>query len=290
MKCFYLILFVCILFAGVNAQEMNAKQINQKITEIRRNTNWDDPASAKKANEQIRKLSKQLMMAKQNVKADAEDVDSQTKAENIEATAKVWDQIIEAADKGENADILFGKPVREEIIEEFIEDESPTIKNADYLNEMTLLVIDMSLKTVQRTIDQMDKFKSIKTLIITGGSSGALVNLDDLLKKAKDYPLEALYIINFRNYVTEIPKQINRYKGLTTLSLMNNHLKSLPAEVNTFAGLKNLYADINPIVTVLPQVTKLKKLENLGIARTGISQSEIDLISQQLPNCKILQQ
>lgn len=290
MRYFYLVVLLCMYYSGVNAQEMSAKQINQKITEIRRNTNWDDPASAKKANEQIRKLSKQLMMAKQNVKADAEDADNQTKAENIEATAKVWDQIIEAADKGENADILLGKPVREEIIEEFIEDESPTIKNPDYLNEMTLLVIDMSLKTVQRTIDQMDKFKSIKTLIITGGSSGAQVDLTDLLKKAKDYPLEALYIINFRNYVTEIPKQISGFKGLTTLSVMNNHLRSLPAEIYSFTGLKNLYADMNPVTTVFPQIVKFKKLENLGIAKTEISQSEINLISQQLPNCKILQQ
>lgn len=56
----------------------------------------------------------------------------------------------------------------------------------------------MSLKTVQRTIDQMDKYKSIKTLIITGGQFGSAVNLDDLLNKAKNYPLEELYIINFK--------------------------------------------------------------------------------------------
>jgi len=152
---------------------MNAKQINQKMTEIRQNTNWDDPVEAKKANEEIQKLSKQLMLLKANVNPNKKDDPlNDMKKENVESNAKMWNQIMKAVDKGEDADILLGEPVREEIVEEYKDDESPKIKSQEYLNEMTLLVIDMSLKTVQRTIDQMDKFKSIKTLIITGGVWG----------------------------------------------------------------------------------------------------------------------
>lgn len=152
---------------------------------------------------------------------------------------------------------------------------------------MTLLVIDMSLKTVQRTIDQMEKFKSIKALVITGGESGVQVNLNDLLTRAKNYPLEELYIINFKNFVTVIPKQVGKFRNLTLLSITNNQLKALPPEVSSLSRLKTLYADINPISTIISTVGKLKQLDTLGIGKTSIAQSEIEQIKKQLPNCRI---
>jgi hypothetical protein len=193
-------------------------------------------------------------------------------------------------EQGKDADILLAEPLREEIIEEYKDDESPIIKSQDYLDEMTMLVIDMSLKTVQRTIDQMEKFKSIKTLIITGGKFGTAVDLQNLLNKAKNYPLEELYIINFKIFVNSIPKQIKQFKNLKLLSILNNNVNSLPAEVENLKSLKTLYVDINPLTTLLPTVGKLNQLENLGIGQTNIAQSEIDKIKQLLPNCKILLQ
>lgn len=277
--------------AGVTlAQDMNAKQINQKMTEIRRNTNWDNAEEARKANDEIKKLSKQLMLLKQKGNTANDDKSSEIKKENVESTAKLWQQMMKTFRQGEGADILLGEPVREEIVEEYKDDESPTIKSQEYLDEMTLLVVDMSLKTVQRTIDQMDKFKSIKTLVITGGTVGAQVNLGDLLTRARDYPLEQLYIINFRNYVTTIPKQVARFKNLTLLSITNNGIKSIPHEVGSCSSLKTLYVDKNPIQTILPTAGKLRQLETLGIGNTSIAQSEIDELKQQLPHCKILPQ
>lgn len=168
--------------------------------------------------------------------------------------------------------------------------KSPISKNGEYLDDINLLVIDMSLKNVQRTIEQMDKFNSVKILVITGGAFGSFVNLDDILTRARNYPLEELYIMNFRNFVTKIPKQISHFKSLTTLSIINNNVISLPKEIGLITSLKVLYVDVNPISTLLPIVSNLKQLEKLGISKTRISQSEIVELKQQLPYCEILLQ
>lgn len=289
----YFLLIWALLFAvSAYSQNMDASQIKKRMAEIRKTTNWDDPTAAKKANEEIKELSKKLMLSgkNQNPTNESDSLKLEQEKENVDYKMKLWGQIQESAKLGENADILLGKPIREEIIEEFKNDESPKIKNQDYLDEMTLLVIDMSLKTVQRTIDQMDKYKSIKTLVITGGQFGSAVNLDDLLKRAKNYPLEELYIINFNIFVNSLPKQIKQFKDLKLLSVLNNNVKSLPSEVGSLASLKTLYVDINPISTLLPTIGKLKQLEKLGVGKTDISKSEIVQIKQLLPNCEVLLQ
>jgi Leucine-rich repeat (LRR) protein len=290
MKYIFFSLIFFLVVTGTYAQDMTADQINQKMTDIRQSTNWDDPVEAKKANEEIKKLSKQLMLLKQKGNATKDDQIEEIKKENVEHNAKLWNQMMKSFEQGKDADILLAEPLREEIIEEYKDDESPIIKSQDYLDEMTMLVIDMSLKTVQRTIDQMEKFKSIKTLIITGGKFGTAVDLQNLLNKAKNYPLEELYIINFKIFVNSIPKQIKQFKNLKLLSILNNNVNSLPAEVENLKSLKTLYVDINPLTTLLPTVGKLNQLENLGIGQTNIAQSEIDKIKQLLPNCKILLQ
>lgn len=287
-------LFVWALLFAVSAfsQDMDASQIKKRMAEIRKTTDWDDPAAAKKANDEIKDLSKKLMLSgkNQNPTNESDSLNLEQEKENIDYKLKLLGQINESVKQGENAYILLGKPIREEIVEEFKEDESPIIKNPEYFEEMTLLVIDMSLKTVQRTIDQMEKFKSIKTLVITGGQFGTAVNLDDLLKKAKNYPLEELYIINFKIFVNSIPTQIKKFKNLKLLSVLNNNVNNFPVELGSLTSLQTLYVDINPISTLLPTIGKLKHLEKLGVGKTGISESEIAQIKKLLPNCEVLLQ
>lgn len=289
----YFLLIWALLFAvSAYSQNMDASQIKKRMAEIRKTTNWDDPTAAKKANEEIKELSKKLMLSgkNQNPTNESDSLKLEQEKENVDYKMRLWGQMQESAKLGENSDILLGKPIRDEIIEEFKNDESPIIKNQEYLDEMTLLVIDMSLKTVQRTIDQMDKYKSIKTLVITGGKFGTAVNLDDLFKRAKNYPLEELYIINFKIFVNSIPKQIKQFKNLKLLSVLNNNVNSLPTEVGSLTSLQTLYVDINPISTLLPPIGKLKQLEKLGVGKTDISESEIVQIKQLLPNCEVLLQ
>lgn len=288
MKHLVLIILTVFLVGNNQAQKMDAKAINKKITEIRQNTNWDNPEAAKAANEDIKKLSKQLLLAKQKVNTENPSKIDEIKQENIESNQKLWNQMMKSFEEGKNADLLLGKPIQEEIVEEYKNDESPIIKNPEIFEQLTVLVIDMTLKTVQRTIDQMDKFKSIQTLIISGGDYGAPVNLGELLKKAKDYPLEELYIINFKNNVKTLPAEISKFNKLVLLSVFGNNLTSLPKAISSFVSLKSLYVDLNPISSILPVVGNLKALENLGVGKTKIPQTELDKIAKQLPNCKIL--
>jgi Leucine-rich repeat (LRR) protein len=288
----FLLLLVLLLAVPSFSQDIDATQIKSRMAEIRKTTNWDNPDEAKKANEQIKKLSKQLMMSKvnKNPTNESDSIHAEVQKENIETISGMWNQIMESAKNGENADILLGKPIREKIVEEYKNDESPNIKNQEYLDEMDLLVIDMSLKTVQRTIDQMERFKSIKTLIISSGKFGTAVDLIDLLKRAKNYPLEELYIINFKLFVSEIPKQIKQFKNLKLLAVFDNNINSLPTELGSLTSLKTLYIDMNPISVLLPTVGKLKHLEKLGVVKTNIGDLEIADLKKILPNCEVLAQ
>ena len=121
---FILILFCTALFAQT---DLTPQQIKNKMTQIRENTDWSDPVASKKANEEIKKLSKQLMMSRvnNNPTNQTDSVHAEIQKENIEAISDQWNQIMEASKYGKNADILLGKPIREEIVEAYREDESP---------------------------------------------------------------------------------------------------------------------------------------------------------------------
>lgn len=287
---FFLILLGCAAYS--QAKQKSADELKKEMAEIRRNTNWSNEAEANKSQAKIEELSKQLMMIRkvgQQQQAGAM-VDSAKLQEEVDYKMKLWHQMMEGVAQGESGDFLLGKPLRDEIVEAYKDDESPKIKNREYLEEVTYLCIDMSLPTVQRTIDQMELFKSIKILLITGGKNGAPVNLDDLLSRASNYPLEALYIINFQNFVTTIPGKVGVFNKLTTLSLFNNKIDQLPGDLSQLSELKELYVDINPIPTLFPMMNSLGKLEKLGIAKTQVPEAEMQQIKVLVPNCKILTQ
>jgi hypothetical protein len=293
MKQFFIILSLLILLIQPVCSQENPKtadEIKKEMSQIRRATNWGDEAEAKKADAKIQELAKQLMMVNKLNKQQASgaSVDSASVKDEVDYKMKLWDQMMKSAEQGENGDILLGKPLREEIVEAYKDDESPQIKNPEYLEEQVFLCIDMSLPTIQRTIEQMERFKSIKILLITGGKNGAPVNLDELLDKAANYPLEKLYIINFQNFVTNIPSKVGDFEKLTTLGIFNNRINQLPGELSQLTSMKELYVDINPISSLFPMINSFNKLETLGIAKTDISENEVHQIELLLPNCNIL--
>ena len=286
----YFLLIWSLLFAvSVFSQDMDATQIKKRMSEIRKTTEWDDPVAAKKANDEIKILSKQLMMSgkNQNPTNESDSLKLELEKEGIEYKMKLWNQIQESAKLGENADILLGKPIREEIIEEFKEDESPKNITPEFFKEMSVLVIDMSIPTVQRTIDIMENYKSVKTLIITSGKYPIAVNLQEILNKASNYPLENLYIINFNHFVTKIPEQVTQFTKLSTLGVFNNKISRFPQNINSLKGLDSLFIDINPISTLFPTINSMKNLKTLGIAKTSVSDAEIKKIQALLPKCEV---
>jgi Leucine-rich repeat (LRR) protein len=175
-------------------------------------------------------------------------------------------------------------------VQEFKDDESPSASNADYFSEKDLLVIDMSLPTAQLLINQMENYKSVKTLVVTGGKNGAIVNLNDILSKAAAYPLKELYIINFKHFVKTIPQKVGSFSKLNLLALFNNNIEKLPPGVGNLTSLKILYVDMNPLITLEPVITSLAQLDTLGVAKTKISAEELERLGQSLTKCKILEQ
>ena len=59
MKSFLAILFLLISLT-LSAQGTNADEIRRQMAKVRQSTNWSDPAAAKKATEEIRRLAAKL--------------------------------------------------------------------------------------------------------------------------------------------------------------------------------------------------------------------------------------
>lgn len=291
MKFLSLLILLCSLSCFATAQQ-NAASIKQQMSAIRKSTNWEDPVAAKKANERIKELSKQLMMTgnPQGVqpKNQSKDEAEQAKKDAVDDKMNNWGQVMKSASGGKSADVFLAEPVREQIKEEYRQEELNRIKGKVVLEEMTFLCIDMSSPTVQLVIDQMENYKSIQTLVITGGENGSAVDLETLIAKAKNYPLQNLYIINFKSSVTKVPKAISNFHDLTFLALYNNRILKLPPEFSKLVSLKKLDIDMNPVDMLTPVVNSLINLDTLGIAKTFIADAEISRIKQNLPKCKIL--
>jgi hypothetical protein len=283
---FYLIFWAALVFA--QKTNMNAEQIRQEIAHVRHETNYNDPLKAKESNEKIKELSKQLIILGQTPNQKSNVPENAKSEDEADFRTQLLDEMIRivALDKNSEMDLAFG--LRKEIVEDYKEDESPKNIPPEFLQEMTLLVIDMSLPTIQRTIDLMHNYKSITTLVITGGKSGAAVNLPDLLTRAAKFPLKNLYIINFREFVSTIPEQVNQFKNLSTLAIYNNKISQLPMMSGFSLQLDSLFVDANPVANIFPVVSSMVKLKTLGIAKTSVSPAEISKIGSLLPKCKIL--
>jgi hypothetical protein len=291
MKFFTLLILLFVFACNASAQQ-DAASIKKKMAQIRSTTNWEDAAAAKKANEQIKELSKQLMMTGnpqgEQPKNQSKDEAEQAKKDATDDKMDSWGQVMKSAAGGKGADVFLAEPVREQIKDEYRQEESNRIKGKEVLEAMTFLCIDMSSPTVQLVIDQMENYKSIQTLVITGGKNGSAVDLESLIAKAKNYPLQHLYIINFKSSVTKVPTAISNFHDLTFLALYNNKIPRLPPELNSLVALKKLYVDMNPIANLTPAINTLNNLDTLGIAKTQVTEAELNKIKQQLPKCIIL--
>jgi len=300
MKPILFVFMLIVFYLSAVAQNSGgeAAQIKQQMSAIRKSTNWSDPVAAKVANAKIQELASKLTKAlrqsnppaQQQQTGNDSESDAKTKQEIQEGiddyVNKLWNQMMKIAREGDTWDLA--EPLRQEIVEEYKADESMKVLSPEFLQEMTFLSLDMSMHGVTEVIDQMENYKSIQTLVITGGKNGAAVDLENIISKASKYPLQNLYIINFRNFVSRIPLAIGNFQNLNYLALYNNNLKQLPANLALPIALKSLYIDINPIATLIPSISKLSNLDSLGIAKTAITDDEIKQIKQELPNCKIL--
>lgn len=290
-----LIAFILCLSALVNAQNTQSpEQIRQQMAKIRQTTNWDDPTAAKKANEDIKKLAKQLMTGGSQQQGQNMSPDDQKKTGldqgmadyKMDLFSKIW----EIGMQGEGADALMAEPLRDQIIEEYKDEDNQGVVNQNFLDEMPVLIINVSMPGIDAVIDQMPNFKGIKTLIVEPGDSPLPVNLDKILKNASGYPLETLYIINFKYFVKSVPQEVTDFTDLTVLGLFNNNIPEMPAGIIKLKALKELYIDMNPVTTLFPWIKSLPSLEKIGIEKTSVPESEREEISKLIPTCQIMKQ
>jgi hypothetical protein len=289
MKFLSLLILLCSLSCFTTAQQ-NAASIKQQMSVIRKSTKWEDPAAAKKANEQIKELSKQLMMTgnpqgnqpPNQSKAEAE----QAKKDAADEKMKLWGQVMKSAATGKEADVFLAEPTREQIKQEYRNDEAGGI-NPAILSESNILILDFSLPVTQLLVSQMELFKSINTLIIIGVESMVSVDLNSILDKAKKYPLSELYIIGFQKNLKKVPENVTLFPGLDTIGLYGNQISALPPLIFQLSNLKSLHIDYNPIKTLQPVNNLIKKLKVLSIKKTEIPATEIAALNQMFPDCKI---
>ena len=196
--------------------------------------------------------------------------------------------MMKIAREGDEGKMDLAEPLREEIKQEYKDDDDPKIKCREWLQSMPFLLINMSEPQVRAVINQMAAFRGIKTLVITCDTKGTPVDLEEIFRNAIGYPLEELYIINFGNSVSQLPSGIGNFPKLNMLSVYNNKLSELPASLSKLKNLSALYADLNPIQSIKPVVGSLSGLKNLGIVKTKIPEAEITQIRQILPKCAIL--
>lgn len=286
-----------VAMAASAAPSRTAAEIRKEMAAIRRSTDWGNPAEAQAANERIAKLAEELAASGQVAPAGAAAAPGSAAAtanpndgglDGTEYRNMLTKQMAAAVGRGEHGDILLATSVREKIVEEYRDDVNPQIQNPDVLNEQTTLIIDLSSPAAPGVIAQMENFRSIKTLVITGGKTGAPVDLLTILRKAAGYPLQELYIVNFRHFVTALPPEVSQFRQLRLLAAFNNEIAAMPPQIADISNLETLFVDVNPIHTVLPTVRSLPKLARLGIGKTGISAAERAEIQKLHPTCSIL--
>jgi Leucine-rich repeat (LRR) protein len=298
----FIILAGLSILAGAQTTQ-TPEQIRQQMAKIRRTTNWDDPAAAKKANEEISELAKLLISGgssragsgtgsgtgNQIGNPDSNDSEELAKINQAMADQKmnIYNQISKAAAAGEGADILLAEPLREEIVKEYAE-EGKSESIPFIAAELEVLVIDMSIRGIQAIIDIMPLYKSVRTLVITSSQSQVPVDLAGILKNAANYPLKELYVVNLGVFVTTLPAEVTKFSDLTTLGIFNNWISTLPSQIASLRSLKKLYADNNPLVTIFPALNNLTGLEELGLINTKVPGSEISRIQEISPACKVV--
>ncbi len=293
-----LFLFLVICLSGITQNAGNdAASIRAQMSAIRKTTNWSDPVAAKAANVKIQELAAKLTSAlrqgkPQTLPPGSEGIKPEEAAkiqqENDDYSNKLWNQMMKIVKEGGKGKWDLAEPLREEIVEEYKEDENPAIKNNEWLESIPTLVLNLSWPQINLIIDQMTMFKGITTLIVTSDTKGTAVDLEKILKNAADYPLEELYIINFGSSVSVLPERLGNFGKLIHVGLFNDNINQLPSSFSNLTGLQTLYVDINPLPSIIGEISPLKKLSKLGIAKTQISADEISKIGKLLPNCKII--
>jgi Leucine-rich repeat (LRR) protein len=271
-KLLLLLMLVCCGFASFSQEEEKPTLIQQKVADeaqkIKDNTDWNNPEETRKAMIKLGKLMQEL-----------------DKEAGIATNEFPLDTTLRAP-------IVLGAEIAEQLSNEILRDFEMEEEKGDisfeFYKETTFLAIDLENQELGLSLADLKKFPNLQVLFIKGTKSGIEINLDSLFFKLSDKPIMELYLV--RNYAgtRTIPESIGNLNTLKKLALYGNQISLLPGSIQNLINLEELYVDLNPIEILPEGINRLKNLKMLGIAKTGISESERSRIQKLVPNCKIL--
>lgn len=99
MKILLLIGMICTWCVIVAQNPQSQEQIRKEMARIRQTTNWDDPAAAKKANEEIKKLAQQLSGGKPAFNFNQNTAPEKTEQVSIQAKATDQQTVVRIAER-----------------------------------------------------------------------------------------------------------------------------------------------------------------------------------------------
>jgi Leucine-rich repeat (LRR) protein len=271
-KLLFILLMVFCGFTSFSQEEEKPTTLQQKVADeaqkIKDNTDWNNPEETRKSMIKLGKLMQEL-----------------DKEAGIATNEFPLDTTLQAP-------IVIGAEMAEQLTNEILRDFEMEEENGDisdeYYEGTTFLAIDLENPEQGLLLADLNKFPNLQVLFINGTKSGIEIDLDSLFFKLSDKPITELYLV--RNYTgtRTIPESIGNLTKLKKLGLYGNEISSLPGSIQNLAGLEELYVDLNPIERLPDDIARLKNLKLLGIAKTGINESEKSRIQKLVPNCKIL--
>ncbi|MDO9253996.1 MAG: hypothetical protein Q7U54_00685 [Bacteroidales bacterium] len=271
-----LILLFLIVFCGLAcyAQQEEEKPTPQQqrsaeeTERLMKSTNWDDPEEARQARIKLGNLFQQI------------DKDAGIATNEFPLDTTLQAPIVIGAEMAEQ--------LTNEILRDFEMDEDVNEISDEFYEETTFLAIDLANPEPGLSLADLNKFPNLQVLFIKGTKSGAEIDLDSLFFKLADKPITELYLLRNYSGTRSVPESIGNLTKLKKLALYGNQISTLPGSIQNLTGLEELYVDLNPIERLPDDIGRLKNLKLLGIAKTGISESEKSRIQKLVPDCNIL--
>jgi Leucine-rich repeat (LRR) protein len=244
------------------------KRVADEAQKIKDNTDWSNPEETRKAMIKLGKLMQEL------------DKDAGVATNEFPMDTTLQAPIVIGAEMAEQ--------LTNEILRDFELAEEVGEISDEFYEETTFLVIDMEKPEPGFTLADLKNSSNVQVLFISGTKTGVEIDLNSLFMQLADKPITELYLV--RNYAgtRTIPESIGNLTRLKKLALYGNQISSLPGSIQNLANLEELYVDLNPIEILPEGINRLKNLKILGIAKTGINESEKSRIQKLVPNCKIL--
>lgn len=297
-----IILFGLLIQGALFAQDASPKSTEEILAEIERivtQTNWTNQAEADKASQEIKRLTAMIGQSNddetktQDSGSSDENSESSLDEENSLNADKLYKMALNAAGQAGpddiDVDIDMAEPVREEIKKEYEEETKDQI-TLELRNQPDRLVIDFHQKEAPQMVSKLKTFQAITYLVFINGPHGDHFSTKQLIDAASHLPVENLGFFGFNRPDGDIPDALLTFSNLKVLFWIGNNTTTIPSLASNLPNLQELYLDENPLTQITGSVKGLKHLKKIGIAKTNLSQTEINQLRTSFPNCDILTQ